>query len=65
MNELIQGMGEFTKLGVVKLKKNEVKQLFKAIDINNSGEIDYTEFIASFLGTKATSDEKYLMATFA
>ena len=64
MDELIDGFSEFSKLGVVNLKKKDMKTLFHAIDVNNSGEIDYTEFIASFLGTKATADEKYLKATF-
>lgn len=57
-------MDEFAKLGVVKLKKKEILALFKAIDIDESGQIDYTEFIASFMGTKASTNEKYLQTTF-
>ena len=64
MKEMILGMDEFAKLGVVKLKKKEILALFKAIDIDESGSIDYTEFIASFMGTKASTNEKYLQTTF-
>ena len=58
------GMDEFTKLGVVNLTRKKVKLLFNAIDLDKSGEIDYTEFIASFMGSKLESDDKYLKATF-
>lgn len=57
-------MDEFTKLGVVNLTRKKVKLLFNAIDLDKSGEIDYTEFIASFMGSKLESDDKYLKATF-
>jgi len=45
-------MNEFTKLGMVKkkLSKKEIINLFQAIDIDRSGSIDYTEFIAAFMG---------------
>jgi len=46
------------------LKKKDAIRLFHAIDVNQSGEIDYTEFIASFMGTKLQSDERYLKETF-
>ena len=52
LDEMIQGMAEFGKLGVTNLKEKDAKRLFEAIDVDKSGEIDYTEFIASFLGSK-------------
>jgi len=42
----------------------DAKRLFNAIDVNQSGEIDYTEFIASFMGSKLKSDDKFLKETF-
>ena len=45
-----KGISEFSKLGVVDLTKADAKKLFEAIDVNQNGEIDYTEFIASFMG---------------
>ena len=64
LDEMITGMSEFAKLGVTNLSDKDAKRLFDAIDVDNSGEIDYTEFIASFLGSKLSSDEKYLQQTF-
>ena len=57
-------MNEFTELGFINLNEEKTTRLFNAIDMNNSGEIDYTEFIASFMGAKLHSDDKYLKATF-
>lgn len=31
------------------LSKADIEQIFTAMDFDNSGQIDYTEFIASFL----------------
>lgn len=33
----------------VKLTEDDISQIFTAMDFDNSGFIDYTEFIASFL----------------
>ena len=49
---MVSGMKEFEKLGVSNLGPKDAKRLFDAIDVNQSGEIDYTEFIASFMGSK-------------
>ena len=46
------------------MSKVEVIRLFHAIDQNQSGHIDYTEFIASFLGSKVESNKKYLEQIF-
>lgn len=31
------------------LKQEDIDQIFLAMDFDNSGQVDYTEFIASFL----------------
>ena len=31
------------------VKDNDIDDIFKAMDFDNSGQVDYTEFIASFL----------------
>jgi len=62
---MILGMNEFKKLGIIDLNKKKVDRLFHAIDVNNSGEIDYTEFIAAFMGAKLNSDENYLKNVFS
>ena len=68
--ELIQGIDKFSNLGASNLTQEDAKKLFnainidqycqlsifKAIDIDLSGEIDYTEFIASFMGLKLKND---------
>lgn len=46
------------------LTKKDAIELFQAIDVDQSGEIDYTEFIAAFMGIKLRSDEKYLRQAF-
>ena len=65
LSEMIAGMKEFTKLGIINLNEEKTTRLFNAIDVNRSGEIDYTEFIASFMGAKLETDHKYLKNTFA
>lgn len=33
----------------IKLNQSDIDQIFAAMDFDNSGYIDYTEFIASFI----------------
>ena len=54
--ELIQGIDKFSNLGASNLTQEDAKKLFNAIDLDRSGEIDYTEFIASFMGLKLKND---------
>jgi len=50
-DEFIQGLEEFKKIPNVNFPSDiSPKELFNAIDIDNSGRIDYTEFIASCIG---------------
>jgi len=57
---MVSGIQKFSKIGITNLTKKDAVELFKAIDVDHSGEIDYTEFIAAFMGIKMQSDEKYL-----
>jgi calcium-dependent protein kinase len=61
---MITGIQKFSKLGMTNLTKKDAIELFQAIDVDQSGEIDYTEFIAAFMGIKLRSDEKYLRQAF-
>lgn len=57
-------MTEFkNKLGL-KLSSDDISKMFEAIDIDNSGSIDYSEFIAAFLDTVVIKQEKYLKEAF-
>jgi len=42
------------------LNSNDIEQIFNAMDFDNSGLIDYTEFIASFLDGSIHKNEKFL-----
>lgn len=58
------GMNEFkSKLGL-KLTPDQISKMFDAMDIDKSGSIDYTEFIAAFLDTVVIKQEKYLKEAF-
>ena len=57
-------MTEFkSKLGL-KLTSDQIVKMFDAMDIDKSGCIDYTEFIAAFLDTVILKQEKYLKEAF-
>ncbi len=57
-------MTEFkSKLGL-KLTNDQIVKMFDAMDIDKSGSIDYTEFIAAFLDTVVLKQEKYLKEAF-
>ena len=44
--------------------KDELLECLKAADTDNSGQIDYTEFIAATLDSQVYLREEYLMAAF-
>lgn len=46
------------------LTRSQIDLLFESYDINQNGLIDYSEFIASCLDTKAKDLEKYLLQIF-
>ena len=47
--EMMIGLDYLRKEVNVKLEEKDVAEIFKAMDFDNSGQVDYTEFIASFL----------------
>lgn len=47
--EMMIGLDYLRKEVNVKLTQDDIEQIFTAMDFDNSGFIDYTEFIASFL----------------
>lgn len=52
---------EFLKREVnFKLTEDDIDQIFTAMDFDNSGYIDYSEFIASFLDSSAHMNETFL-----
>lgn len=48
----------------LKLTNEQISKMFDAMDIDKSGTIDYTEFIAAFLDTVVMKQEKYLKDAF-
>lgn len=47
-----------------KLTNDDIDQIFQAMDFDNSGQIDYTEFIASFLDGSICKHQKFLRKEF-
>lgn len=48
-DEMMIGLDYLRKEVNVKLEEDDIAEIFKAMDFDNSGQVDYTEFIASFL----------------
>jgi len=48
----------------LKFTNDQIGKMFDAMDIDKSGSIDYTEFIAAFLDTVVMKQEKYLKEAF-
>lgn len=47
-----------------KLKNEDIDQIFNAMDFDNSGQVDYTEFIASCLDGTIKKNESFLRKEF-
>lgn len=47
------------------LTEDDAKTLFQAMDQNQSGMVDYSEFMAAFMENVVNSNENYLKSTFA
>ena len=47
--EMMIGLEYLKKEVNVNLNNNDIEQIFSAMDFDNSGQVDYSEFIASFL----------------
>lgn len=63
-DEMLLGMSEFKKNLNLKLTQDQIVKMFDAMDIDKSGQIDYSEFIAAFLDTVVIKQEKYLKEAF-
>lgn len=48
-DEMMIGLDYLRKEVNANLSNNDIDQIFTAMDFDNSGQVDYTEFIASFL----------------
>ena len=58
--EMMVGLDYLKKEVNCKLTNADIEQIFQAMDFDNSGQIDYTEFIASFLDSTFQKNEKFL-----
>ena len=47
-----------------KLENQDIDAIFNAMDFDNSGQVDYTEFIASCLDSTIKKNEKFLRKEF-
>jgi len=63
--EMMIGMDYLRKEVNCKLTTADIDQIFQAMDFNDSGQIDYTEFIASFLDCSIYLNESFLRKEFA
>lgn len=48
----------------LKLNQDDIDQIFAAMDFDNSGYIDYSEFIASFLDCSSYMNDTFLRKEF-
>jgi calcium-dependent protein kinase len=46
------------------LNSSDIEQIFTAMDFDNSGQVDYTEFIACFLDATITKNDRFLRKEF-
>lgn len=54
------GLDYLKKQVNIKLTQEDIDEIFSAMDFDNSGLIDYSEFIASFLDTSSYMNESFL-----
>ena len=47
--EMMVGLEYLKKSVNCNLNNSDINEIFNAMDFDNSGQVDYTEFIASFL----------------
>ncbi|WCJ34139.1 Calcium-dependent protein kinase family protein [Euphorbia peplus] len=62
LEELKNGLG---RVGAIDLNDSEIVKLMQAADIDNSGTIDYGEFIAAMLHLNKIDKEDHLFAAFS
>ena len=64
LDEMIEGLTEFKRMKHKNMDRNYVTQLFKAMDIDQSGSVDYSEFIAAFLACPQFQNERFIEEQF-
>ncbi|CAD8123033.1 unnamed protein product [Paramecium sonneborni] len=64
LDEMIEGLTGFKNMKHKNMDKNFVTQLFKAMDIDQSGQVDYSEFIAAFLVCPQFQNERFIEEQF-
>ena len=50
--------------GAINISDEDVEGLYGSLDLNCSGNIDYTEFLAAFTNNEHYKKEKYLKSVF-
>ena len=60
MIELIIGFSLLKDSTDLKLEPSDIEKLFSAMDVNQNGVIDYTEFLAVFMENYIMKNERYL-----
>lgn len=63
-DEMKVGLDYLRKEVNLKLTKDDIDQIFSAMDFDNSGYIDYSEFIASFLDCSSYMNDTFLRKEF-
>lgn len=58
--EMMIGLDYLKKEVNLKLTQDDIDQIFTAMDFDNSGFIDYTEFIASFIDCTIVKNDEFL-----
>jgi calcium-dependent protein kinase len=58
--EMMIGLEYLRKEVNANLNTADIEQIFTAMDFDNSGQVDYTEFIASFLDATISKNERFL-----
>jgi calcium-dependent protein kinase len=58
--EMMVGLDYLKKEVNCKLSGQDIDEIFNAMDFDNSGQVDYTEFIASCMDGTIKKNEKFL-----
>lgn len=62
--EMLIGLDYLKKEVNAHLTQSDIEEIFTAMDFDNSGQVDYTEFIASFIDSTIYKNEKLLKKEF-